>query len=101
MCLSVKVSEQFGKKYPAVVYVDGSTRAQVVKAENNPDFHRLLRCFQQQSGHGVLINTALSRPGEALVCTPDDAVEMFMGTDLNYMILENLLVTKRAEPEKW
>jgi len=101
MCHSVKVSEKFEKRYPVVVYVDGSTRAQVVKAENNPDFHRLLRCFQQQSGHGVLINTALSRPGEALVCTPDDAVEMFMGTDLNYMILENLLVTKRAEPEKW
>jgi len=36
-----------------------------------------------------------------LACTPEDAVNMFMGTDLNYMILEDLLVTKREELDIW
>lgn len=101
MCLSVSVSKQGQEKYPAVISTDGSTRAQIVYAAANPDFHRLLCCFQQKTGHGLLINTTLSRPGEALVCSPDDAINMFMGTDLSYMILENLLVTKRDVPDAW
>ena len=101
MCLSSQVSARWQERYPVVVHKDGTTRAQVVKEENNPDFYRLLKEFQDCTGHGLLINATLCRPGEALVCTPGDAVNMFMGTDLNYMILENLLVTKRKESNTW
>lgn len=101
MCFSVKLNEQWIKKYPAIVNVDGTTRAQVVRSDHNPDFHKLLTRFQQVSGHGLLINTTLCRPGEALVCSAEDAVGMFMGTDLNYLIMENVLVTKRDEPDSW
>lgn len=101
MCLGVTVSKDWQEKYPAISCVDGSTRAQVVYASTNPSLHKLLSHFYKLSGHGLLINTALSRPGEALVCTPEDAISMFMGTDLKYMILENLLVTKRLESESW
>ena len=101
MCMSLPVSSRWQQRYPVVVYEDGTTRAQVVKEENNPDFHRLLKAFQGRTGHGLLINATLNRPGEALVCTPEDAVNMFMGTDLNYMIMENVLVTKREESDNW
>ena len=101
MCLSSQVSSRWQERYPVVVHEDGTTRAQVVKEENNPDFYHLLKEFQDCTGHGLLINATLCRPGEALVCTPEDAVNMFMGTDLNYMILENLLVTKRKESSTW
>ena len=101
MCIGVTVSKDWQEKYPVISYADGSTRAQIVRAETNPSLHNLLSHFHEQSGHGLLINTALSRPGEALVCNPDDAISMFMGTDLKYMILENLLVTKREESETW
>ncbi|MDD9889827.1 MAG: carbamoyltransferase [Gammaproteobacteria bacterium] len=101
MCMSLPVSARWQQRYPVVVYEDGTTRAQVVKQESNPDFYRLLQAFQDRTGHGLLINATLSRPGEALVCTPEDAVNMFMGTDLNYMIMENVLVTKRKESDTW
>ena len=101
MCLSSQVSSRWQERYPVVVHEDGTTRAQVVKKDNNPDFYHLLKKFQDHTGHGLLINATLCRPGEALVCTPEDAVNMFMGTDLNYMILENLLVTKRKESNTW
>lgn len=101
MCLSSPVSKKWQEKYPVIVYRDGTTRAQVVKKKTNPDFHRLLSAFYERTGHGLLINATLSRPGEALVCTPDDAINMFMGTDLNYLIMENVLVTKRAESDRW
>lgn len=101
MCMSVNVSQEWRDKYPAIAYADGSTRAQIVRADNNPSLHRLLEEFQQLSGHSLLINTTLSRPGEALVCSPEDALNMFMGADLTYLIMENLLITKREEPESW
>jgi carbamoyltransferase len=63
--------------------------------------HKLLSHFHELSGQGLLINTALSRPGEAMACNPEDAINMFMGTDLKYLILENILVTKREESETW
>ena len=101
MLFNTPVSKKWQEKYPVIVYRDGSTRAQVVRKENNPDFHQLISRFQERTGHGLLINATLSRPGEALVCTPEDAVNMFMGTDLHYMILEDVLVTKREVSEDW
>jgi carbamoyltransferase len=101
MCISSLLSNKAKEDYPALRYIDGSTRAQVVKQENNPDLYNLLKCFQELSGHGVLVNTALCRPGEALVCAPEDALSVFMGTDLKFLILEDVLVTKRKEPENW
>ena len=101
MSISSLLSNKAKEDYPALRYIDGSTRAQVVKQENNPDLYDLLKCFQKLSGHGLLINTALCRPGEALVCTPADALSMFMGTDLKFLILEDILVTKKEEPKNW
>jgi carbamoyltransferase len=47
------------------------------------------------------VNTALNRPGEAMVCTPEEALAVFMGTDLNHLILGDLLVSKRPENDDW
>lgn len=102
MCINTFVKEEWRDKYPAVIYaVEGSTRAQVVKESSNPDFHRLLSSFQQLTGHGLVINTTLNRPGEALVCAPSEAIDVFLGTDLNYMIMQDVLVTKRQERDTW
>ena len=76
-------------------------RAQIVRRQSNPDFHKLLSAFQGLTGHGLLLNASLSRPREALVCTPEDALNMFLGTDLSYMIMEDVLVTKRESSPKW
>ena len=64
-------------------------------------FHSLLSQFADATGQRLLINTALNRPGEALVCTPEDAINAFHGTDLNYLILGDLLVSKREEVDDW
>ena len=101
MCMSLPVSMRWREQYPEVIYADGTTRAQVVTEEANEDLYKLLTCFQEITGHGLLINTALSRPGEALACSPEDALNVFIGTDLNYLILENVLVTKRQSTTVW
>lgn len=101
MCVSTEASEAFKRRFASVVHVDGTVRAQLVTQQSCPDLHALLSAFKGRSGHGVIVNTALNRPGEAMVCTPEEALNVFMGTDLNYLILGDLLVTKREESEEW
>ena len=100
-CIGVRINEAWRRRYPAIAFADGSTRVQVVDAEQHPDFHRLLTLFQEKTGHPLLINTSMSRPGEALACSPEHAVELFVGSGLKYLILENLLVTRRPEEDSW
>ena len=102
MCINMFMKQAWREKYAAIVYAEeGSTRAQVVTEDANPDMYRLLVAFRASTGHGLLINTTLNRPGEALACTPSDAIDVFQGTDLKYMIMENVLVTKRPESDTW
>jgi carbamoyltransferase len=63
----------------------------------NPRFHALLVAMEQHTGHGIVLNTSLNRPGEAMICSPEDALEMFFGSDLDYLIMQDLLVTKPPE----
>ena len=46
------------------------------------------------TGNGALLNTSMNRRGEPMVCSPADALDMFFGSDLEYLFLEDLLVTK-------
>lgn len=101
MCVSQKVTSHWHQKFPFIASIDGTSRAQVVVNDSNPDLHHLLTEFQTRTGLGALVNTTLSRVGEALACNPSDALEVFMGTDLKYLILEDVLVTKRDEPIDW
>ena len=100
-CIGVHINESWRRRYPAIAYADGSTRVQVVDAEHFPDFHHLLTRFKEKTGHPLLINTSMSRPGEALVCTPEHAIEMFVNSGLKYLILENLLITRHPEEDSW
>lgn len=99
MTMSFDVAPQWREKLPGLVYKDGTSRAHVVKKEANPRFYRLLKEFEAISGFGVLLNSSLNRPGEALVCSPEDALNLFFGSDLEYLIMQDLLVTKRPEPD--
>ncbi|MBT8419265.1 MAG: carbamoyltransferase [Gammaproteobacteria bacterium] len=85
---------------PAVTHVDYSARIQTVHPETNPRFYRLLEDFEAQTGCPVLINTSFNVRGEPIVCTPEDAYRCFMRTEMNYLVLENVLLNKAAQP-KW
>ena len=101
MCISVPVKEKWRQIFPGIVYCDGTTRPQVVSHDANPRFYQLLKYMEQKAGFGIVINASLNRPGESMICSPEDAVDMFIGSELDYMIMEDILVTKRKESEKW
>ena len=84
---------------PAVTHVDYSARIQTVHEETNPRFHALLDAFDKQTGCPVLVNTSFNVRGEPIVCTPEDAYRCFMRTEMDYLVLENVLVAKTDQPE--
>ncbi len=83
---------------PAITHVDYSARIQTVHADTNPRYHALLKAFDQQTGCGVLVNTSFNVRGEPIVCTPEDAYRCFMRTEMDYLVLENFLLSKPDQP---
>ncbi|QDT03149.1 Decarbamoylnovobiocin carbamoyltransferase [Rubripirellula lacrimiformis] len=82
---------------PAITHVDYSARVQTVDQHRNPEFERLLRAFYEQTGCPVLINTSFNVRGEPIVCTPEEAFQCFMATDMDVLVLENLLLIKEDQ----
>jgi carbamoyltransferase len=84
---------------PAITHVDYSARVQTVHKETNPRYHSLLTAFYERTGCGVLVNTSFNVRGEPIVCTPEDAYRCFMRTEIDFLVVENYLLDKRAQPE--
>ena len=85
---------------PAVTHVDGSARVQTVSADTNPRFHELLTAFENRTGCPVLINTSFNVRGEPIVCTPQDALECFRGTEMDVLVLGRHVLLKSKQPAR-
>ena len=94
MTFTFDVADSWKKRIPEVVHEDGTARAQIVTAETNPRYHELLTEVEKLTGNGVVLNTSLNRRGEPMVCSPTDALNMFYGSDLEYLVMEDILVKK-------
>jgi len=79
---------------PAITHVDYSARVQTVSATTNPRFYKLLAAFERRTGCPVLVNTSFNVRGEPPVCTPEDAYRCFLRTEMDYLVLGNLLIDK-------
>jgi len=79
---------------PAVTHADGTARVQTVSREINPCFYGLIAAFGEQTRVPVLLNTSFNVRGEPIVCAPRHAVDCFLKTGLDYLVLGNMLVGK-------
>ncbi len=80
---------------PAPTHVDGTGRLQTVRRATNPRFWRLLREFGNLTGVPVLLNTSFN-DNEPIVCRPEEAIECFLRTKMDVLVLGNTLVRKPA-----
>ncbi len=94
MTFTFDVAEHWKARIPEVVHEDGTARPQIVTARSNPRYYELLRKFETRTGLPVLLNTSLNRRGEPMVCSPDDALNMFYGSDLQNLAIGDFLVKK-------
>jgi carbamoyltransferase len=94
MTITFDVAPEWKARIPEVVHEDGTIRAQVVTQKSNPRYYELTSTLERLTGNAVVLNTSLNRRGEPMVCTPEDALNMFFGCDLRYLIMEDVLVVK-------
>ena len=84
---------------PAVTHVDYSARVHTVNLASNPRFYKLIQTFKRITGCSVVVNTSFNIRGEPIVCTPEEAYHCFMGTDMDVLVIENVLLLKEEQPQ--
>ena len=80
------------KNIPAVTHVDGTGRLQTVSKDSNPLYYDLINEFYKITGIPVIINTSMNVMGEPIVNTPDEAYQMIVKTDMDYLVMNNFLI---------
>jgi carbamoyltransferase len=84
--------------FQSVTHVDFSARVQTVDQQTNPRFYNLIEKTAALTGQGMLVNTSFNVRGEPVVCSPEDAYRCFMQTDMDYLVLGDLLLDKSKQP---
>ena len=82
---------------PAITHVDYTARIQTVHKETNEKYYDLINKFFELSGCPILVNTSFNIRGEPIVCSVKDAFKCFMGTNLDVLVCENILLLKEDQ----
>jgi carbamoyltransferase len=90
--------QQYRSHIPAVTHVDYSARIQTVDAERHGLFRKLMEVFYNKTGCPVMINTSFNLGWDPIVCSPREAYETFMASDIDVLCMESYVLTKYAQP---
>ena len=93
MTITFNCTSKMKSQSPGVVHVDGTARPQLVDPESAPDVHKILSAYYQLTGIPSLINTSFNMHEEPIVCTPQDAIRSFKEGHLDYLAIDNWLLS--------
>jgi len=98
MLLVADVHPNKREEIPAVTHVDGTARIQTINHDQNPKYYDLIKAFDDRTGCAVIINTSFNVRGEPIVESPADALNCFLHTHMDYLVLGNYLLSKQDMP---
>ena len=84
---------------PAVTHVDYSARLQTVDPERHGRYYRLIRTFEKKTGCPLVINTSFNVRGEPIVCSPEEAYDCFLNTNMDVLVLDRCVLLREEQPE--
>ena len=93
MTLAYSVRTEKRGTIPAPTHVDGTGRLQTVTREANPRYHALISAFRDLTGVPVVLNTSFN-DNEPIVCRPEEAIDCFLRTQMDTLVLGDFLITK-------
>jgi len=88
-----QIRENQRSRIPAVTHVDGSGRLQTVTAENNHRYYQLINAFYKKTQVPMLLNTSFNE-NEPVVCKPEEALECFLRTNMDVLVLGSHLIVR-------
>jgi carbamoyltransferase len=80
---------------PAVTHADGTGRLQTVDKDITPRYYNLIDAFRRKTGVPVLLNTSFNE-NEPIVNSPNDALECYLRTNMDMLVLENCVVRRNG-----
>jgi carbamoyltransferase len=86
-------------RIPAVTHEDGTGRVQTVTRDGNPTYYAMLRAVERRTGVPIVVNTSFNVRGEPIVCGPGDAINCFLQTGIDALVLGNYLMTEKTRAE--
>ncbi len=96
MLYTFPVKEERKADVPAIVHTDGTARPQGVTEQASPRYYRLIKAFEQRTGIPMILNTSFNIQ-EPVVCTPQDAIRTFLDSEMDYLVIEDLVVPRPAD----
>jgi len=91
-----QIRKEKRKLIPAVTHVDGSGRLQTVSQRANPLYHQLITAFSEYTGVPMVLNTSFNE-NEPIVCKPEEALDCFLRTQMDLLVLGNTLITREKD----
>jgi carbamoyltransferase len=91
----VRVRKEYGEKLPAITHADGSARLQTVERAENGPFYGVLIEFEKLTGFPIVLNTSFNINKEPIVLNPDDALNTFFNSGLEYLFIGPYLIRKK------
>ena len=82
---------------PAVTHIDYSARAQTIDQSRNPFIYQVISNFKKITGCSVIVNTSFNVRGEPIVCSSRDAIECFIQTDIDVLVLDSYIIVKNEQ----
>jgi carbamoyltransferase len=90
-----QIRSKYRDMIPAVIHVDGTGRLQTVHKETNPRYYRLIEHFRDLTGIPLVLNTSFNE-NEPIVCYPEEALDCFLRTQMDLLILGNFFVERKS-----
>lgn len=94
MSYSPKVKQEYKKILPAITHIDGSSRLQTLRSDQNPYLYEILREFEKLSGYPILVNTSFNVRGKSILTHYQAALQNLDSTQLDGIILEKYYISK-------
>ena len=91
-----QIAQDKRAQIPAVTHVDGSGRLQTVQARTSPRYHALISAFRDITGVPMVLNTSFNE-NEPVVCKPQEALNCFLRTKMDVLVLGDTLITRRDQ----
>jgi carbamoyltransferase len=96
MTMAYEVASDERQRLAGVISVDGTCRPQFVRDDDPGPFAAVLREARRRWGTGAVLNTSFNIHGEPLVCSPRDAVDVFVRSGADALAIGPFLVERPA-----
>lgn len=98
MTVGFATTQKGAKAMPAAIHAaDSTTRPQMLVRDANPDYYDIVKEFEKKTGVGAILNTSFNLHGYPIVCNAQDAVEVFMNSDLDALLLNDVYIEKQKK----